>query len=326
MWHVVTAFYIIHFIIIVNIIILFLSSRNVFILFSCQLSLDFLLFLYYFAFRLLYQRIDQLENLICSLSKKQAFRPQLPAYESLVQEIHHYISSIAKAPAVQDLLTRLLQALQMDGLRSAQVAQNLLKEEASWQQSHHQFRRRLAEEYALYPDSVTPLQASILQMQHGMRLVASEVHSSLHSSVVCADRLDTLVASLLAFPSVSPTFPTYYAHADALCSVKSEEVLRGLGKLTLKRSGGKELEGKSQRPCPTREQLLLNALLYLRSHVLCKGELDQRALQLFRHVCQVSLSQWGPAPTSPPQGELGAQAGGRLQDISSASVHRDCDY
>ncbi|XP_059556931.1 midasin isoform X4 [Myotis daubentonii] len=242
--------------------------------------------------RLLYQRIDQLENLICSLSKKQAFRPQLPAYESLVQEIHHYISSIAKAPAVQDLLTRLLQALQMDGLRSAQVAQNLLKEEASWQQSHHQFRRRLAEEYALYPDSVTPLQASILQMQHGMRLVASEVHSSLHSSVVCADRLDTLVASLLAFPSVGPTFPTYYAHADALCSVKSEEVLRGLGKLTLKRSGGKELESKSQRPCPTREQLLLNALLYLRSHVLCKGELDQRALQLFRHVCQEIINEW----------------------------------
>lgn len=260
------------------------------------------LFLYYFAFRLLYQRIDQLENLICSLSKRQAFRPQLPAYESLVQEIHHYISSIAKAPAVQDLLTRLLQALQMDGLRSAQVAQNLLKEEASWQQSHHQFRRRLAEEYALYPDSVTPLQASILQMQHGMRLVASEVHTSLHSSVVCADRLDTLVASLLAFPSVGPTFPTYYAHADTLCSVKSEEILRGLRKLTLKRSGGKELEGKSQRPCPTREQLLLNALLYLRSHVLCKGELDQRALQLFRHVCQVSLSQCRSAPTPLPQG------------------------
>ncbi|XP_036269995.1 midasin isoform X3 [Pipistrellus kuhlii] len=242
--------------------------------------------------RLLYQRIDQLENLICSLSKKQAFRPQLPAYESLVQEIHHYISSIAKAPAVQDLLTRLLQVLQMDGLRSAQVAQNLLKEEASWQQSHHQFRRRLAEEYALYPDTVTPLQASILQMQHGMRLVASEVHCSLHSSVVCADRLDTLVTSLLAFPSVSPTFPTYYAHADALCSVKSEEVLRGLGKLTLKCSGGKELEGKSQQPCPTREQLLLNALLYLRSHVLCKGELDQRALQLFRHVCQEIINEW----------------------------------
>lgn len=236
------------------------------------------------------QRIDQLENLICSLSKKQAFRPQLPVFESLLQEIHHYVTSIAKAPAVQDLLTRLLQALHIDGPRSAQVAQNLLKEEVSWQQSHHQFRKRLAEEYALYPDSVAPLQASILQLQHGMRLVASEVHASLHSSMVCADRLDALATSLLAFPSVGPTFPTYYAHADALCSVKSEEVLRGLGKLILKRSGGKELEGEGQKPCPTREQLLMNALLYLRSHVLCKGELDQRALQLFRHVCQVSLT------------------------------------
>ncbi|KAF5919872.1 hypothetical protein HPG69_014236 [Diceros bicornis minor] len=242
--------------------------------------------------RLLRQRIDQLENLICSLSKKQAFRPQLPVYESLVQEIHHYVTSIAKAPAVQDLLTRLLQALHKDGPRSAQVAQNLLKEEASWQQSHHQFRKRLAEEYALYPDSVAPLQASILQLQHGMRLVASEVHASLHSNVACADRLSALATSLLAFPSVGPTFPTYYAHADALCSVKSEEVLRGLGKLILKRSGGKELEGKGQRPCPTREQLLMNALLYLRSHVLCKGELDQKALQLFRHVCQEIINEW----------------------------------
>uniref|UniRef100_A0A3Q2I9Y3 Midasin n=1 Tax=Equus caballus TaxID=9796 RepID=A0A3Q2I9Y3_HORSE len=242
--------------------------------------------------RLLRQRIDQLENLICSLSKKQAFRPQLPAYESLVQEIHHYVSSIAKASAIQDLLTRLLEALHMDGPRSSQVAQNLLKEEASWQQSHHQFRKRLAEEFALYPDSVAPLQASILQLQHGMRLVASEVHASFHNSVVSADRLGALATSLLAFPSVGPTFPTYYAHADALCSVKSEEVLRGLGKLILRRSGGKELEGKGQSSCPTREQLLMNALLYLRSHVLCKGELDQRALQLFRHVCQEIINEW----------------------------------
>ncbi|XP_037374649.1 midasin [Talpa occidentalis] len=242
--------------------------------------------------RLLSQRIDQLGNLINNLAKKQAFRPQLPVFESLVQEIHHYITSIAKTPAVQDLLTRLLQALHVDGPRSAQVAQNLLKEEASWQQSHHQFRKRLAEEYALYPDSVAPLQASILQLQHGMRLVASEVHASLHSTMVSADRLGTLATSLLAFPSVGPTFPTYYAHADILCSVKSEEVVRGLGKLILKRSGGKELEGNGQRPCPTREQLLMNALLYLRSHVLCKGEMDQKTLQLFRHVCQEIINEW----------------------------------
>ncbi|XP_012665398.1 midasin [Otolemur garnettii] len=242
--------------------------------------------------RSLHQRMSQLENVICSLLKKQALRPQLPTHESLVQEIHHYVSSIAKAAAVQDLLSRLLQALRVDGLPSAQVAQSLLKEEASWQQSHHQFRKRLAEDYALYPDLVAPLQASVLQLQHGMRLVASEVHSLLHSSTVCADRLEALATALLAFPSVGPAFSTYYAHADTLCSVKSEEVFRGLGKLILKRSGGKELDDKGQRPCLSREQLLLNALLHLRSHVLCKGELDQRALQLFRHVCQEIINEW----------------------------------
>ncbi|XP_073934254.1 midasin isoform X1 [Castor canadensis] len=242
--------------------------------------------------RLLHERISQLENLIHSLSKKQAFRPQLPAYESLAQEIHHYVNSIAEATGVQDLLTRLLQALHTDGPRSSQVIQNLLKEEASWQQSHHQFRKRLLEEYALYPDTVTPLHASILQLQHGMRLVASEVHASLHSSVICTDRLEALASAVLAFPSVGPTFPTYYAHADALCSVKSEEIVRGLGKLTVKHSGGKEQKGMCHQPCPTREQLLMNALLYLRSHVLCKGELDQKALPLFRHVCQEFINEW----------------------------------
>lgn len=185
---------------------------------------------------------------------------------------------------------RLLQALHADRSRSAQALQNLLKEEASWQQSHHQFRKRLVEEYALYPDTVSPLQASVLQLQHGMRLVASEVHASLHSSVICAENLGALAMAVLAFPSVGPSFPTYHAHADALCSVNSVEALQGLGKLVVKRSGGKEREGESQQqPYPTREQLLMNALLYLRSHVLYKGELDQRALLLFRHLCQVSL-------------------------------------
>ncbi|XP_076780137.1 midasin isoform X2 [Arvicanthis niloticus] len=241
--------------------------------------------------KLLLQRISQLENLVHSLSKKQAFRPHLPSYETLVQEIHHYVTSIAKVTAVQDLLVRLLQALHADGPKSAQVLQNLLKEEASWQQSHHQFRKRLVEEYALYPDIVTPLQASILQLQHGMRLVASEVHASLHSSVVCAENLGALAMAVLAFPSVGPSFPTYQAHADALCSVNSLEALRGLGKLVIKRATRKE-EGKSQQPYPTREQLLMNALLYLRSHVLCKGELDQRALLLFRHLCQEIINEW----------------------------------
>ncbi|CAH6790218.1 midasin [Phodopus roborovskii] len=242
--------------------------------------------------RLLPQRISQLENVVHSLSKKQAFRPHLPSYESLVQEIHHYVTSIAKVTAVQDLLMRLLQALHTDGARSAQVLQNLLKEEASWQQSHHQFRKRLVEEYALYPDTVTPLQASILQLQHGMRLVASEVHASLHSNVICSENLGALAVAVLAFPSVGPSFPTYHSHADALCSVNSVEALQGLGKLMVKRSGGKEREGNSQQPYPTREQLLMNALLYLRSHVLYKGELDQRALLLFRHLCQEIINEW----------------------------------
>lgn len=236
--------------------------------------------------RLLHERMQRLKEQISNLSRKKAFRPPAPAYDCLYQETHQYINSIAQVSSVQELLGRLLQFLRGQRPKSLQAVQNLLKEEASWQQSHHQFRKHLAEEYAAFPDAIIPLQAAILQLQHGMRLVASEAYAVLNSSVRPAD-LTNLLTSLLSFPSVGPAFPTYLAHAEVLCSVNSVEVLHGLKKFSLKRSEG-ESEGAEQ-PCPTLEQLLVNALLHLRCHVLARGEMDQKSLQLFRHLCQVMI-------------------------------------
>ncbi|KFV78000.1 Midasin, partial [Struthio camelus australis] len=239
--------------------------------------------------RLLHERMQRLKEQISSLSRKKAFRPPAPPYDCLYQEAHQYISSIAQVSSVQDLLARLLQFLRGERPKSLQAIQNLLNEEASWQQSHHRFRRHLAEEYAVFPDAIVPLQAAILQLQHGMRLVASEAYATLNSFVCPAD-LANLLAALLAFPSVGPSFPTYFAHAEVLCSVNSVEVLHGLNKFSLKQSEG-ESEGVP-KPCPTLEQLLVNALLHLRCHVLSKGEMDQKSLQLFRHLCQAIINEW----------------------------------
>ncbi|XP_060128572.1 midasin isoform X2 [Zootoca vivipara] len=240
--------------------------------------------------RMLCQRIQKLKDQIASLSQKQAYRPQAPSYESLYKEVHQYVSSIAQTSKVQDLVTRLLQLLHLDKSQSLQMVQNVLNEEAAWQQSHHQFRKRLAEDYAAFPDAVVPLQAAILQMQHGLRLVASEVHRTMFSSFVCPAKLGTLVACLLSFPSVSATFPCYLSHADALCSVNALDVLHGLKRLSLKYSS-EDADGE-QRVCLTQEQLLVNALLFLHCHVLSKGELEHKALQLFRHLCQVIINEW----------------------------------
>ncbi|KAM6280529.1 midasin isoform 1-T1 [Porphyrio hochstetteri] len=239
--------------------------------------------------RLLHERMQRLKEQISSLSRKKAFRPPAPHYDCLYQEAHQYINSIARVSSVQDLLARLLQFLRGERPKSLQAIQNLLNEEASWQQSHHQFRKHLTEEYAVFPDAIVPLQAGILQLQHGMRLVASEVNAALRSFVRPAD-LTNLLASLLTFPSVGCAFPTYLAHAEILCSVNSVEVLRGLKKFSLKHSEG-ESEGAEQ-PCPTLEQLLVNALLHLRCHVLSRGEMDQKSLQLFRHLCQAIINEW----------------------------------
>ncbi|XP_061479315.1 midasin isoform X2 [Rhineura floridana] len=240
--------------------------------------------------RMLCQRIQKLKDQIASLSQKQAYRPQVPSYEFLYKEVHQYVSSIAQTSKVQGLVTRLLQLLHLDTSHSLQMVQNVLNEEAAWQQSHHQFRKHLAEDYAAFPDVVIPLQAAILQMQHGLRLVASEVHRTTFSCFVCPVKLGTLVASLLSFPSVGGTFPSYLAHADALCSVNSLDVLHGLKRLLLKYSS--EDSGREEKVCPTREQLLVNALLYLHCHVLSKAELDHKSLQLFRHLCQVIINEW----------------------------------
>ncbi|KAH0622150.1 hypothetical protein JD844_024188 [Phrynosoma platyrhinos] len=205
--------------------------------------------------RFLCQRIQKLKDQIANLRQKQALRPQVPSYEFLYQEVHQYASSIAQISKVQDLMTRLSQFLYMDKPPSLLMVQNVLNEEATWQQSHHQFRKRLAEDYAAFPDVVIPLQAAILQMQHGARLVASEVHRMTFSSLVSPAKLSTLVASLLSFPSIGNTFPTYLSQADALCSLNSLDILQGLKSLSLKYS--MDESDREQKMCLTQEQLLV---------------------------------------------------------------------
>ncbi|NXY90027.1 MDN1 protein, partial [Alcedo cyanopectus] len=239
--------------------------------------------------RVLHERMQRLKEQLSSLSRKKAFRPPAPPYDCLYQEAQQYISSIAQISSVQDLLARLLQLLRGHRPKSLQAVQSLLNEEASWQQSHHQFRKHLTEEYSAFPDAIIPLQAAILQLQHGMRLVASEVYAALRS-FVCPSDLANLLTSLLAFPSLGHSFPTYLARAEILCSVNSVEVLHGLKKFSVKHSEGESVA--AEQPCPTLEQLLVNALLYLRCHVLSKGEMDQKALQLFRHLCQAIINEW----------------------------------
>ncbi|XP_072355863.1 midasin [Scyliorhinus torazame] len=242
--------------------------------------------------RFLQQRISHLKEKIAVLSRKQAHRPHVPQYDCLYQDIHHYVNSIAQKSKVKSLLSHLLLLLQAKRPKPRQSVQVILDEEAAWQQSQHQFRRRIADEYCQYPDVIEPLLAAILQMQHGMRLLASEVHLSLNNKLVKQADLTRLVTCLLAFPSISFSFPTYLAQADELCSKTSIETLKGLNQFLCKTSSDEKSRAKEQPLLPMQEQLLVNALLYLRCHVLSLGELDQASLQLFRHICQAMVNAW----------------------------------
>ncbi|KAM9551495.1 midasin-like isoform 2-T2 [Salvelinus alpinus] len=230
--------------------------------------------------RYLWIRMQQVKEQIAELSRKQACRPNEPQYGKLFQELQHYLCSIGQPATVEDLLSHLLKALQGSGPKFRSGTQGLLKEEAVWQASQHRFAQRLVEEYPLYPDVVGPLRTAILQLRHGMRLVASQVDSSLTP----IPGLPKLVSCLLAFPSISPSLPSYLARADYLCSRGCMDVLRGLGKLLP--------QPDPDHVVPEPGTLLLNALLYLQCHALSTGQLSQDTLKLFRHICQALVNEW----------------------------------
>ncbi|XP_072912476.1 midasin [Hemitrygon akajei] len=245
--------------------------------------------------RFLQQRIKQLKERATVLSRKQAYRPNVPSYISLYQDIHHYMLSIGHGSRIKTLLFRLLQHLLVKRPKTRQSFQTMLKEEAAWQQSQHHFRRRIAEEYWQYPDVVEPLNAAVLQMQHGMRLLTSEVHLALNHKCVNQADLTRLVTCLLVFPSISFEFPTYYSLAETLSSKTCIETIQGLDELLSKNLSAKSEEKtllKEQRTLLTQEQLLFNALQYLRCHILSVGELDQASLQLLRHLFQAMVNAW----------------------------------
>ncbi len=220
--------------------------------------------------------MQQVKEQIAELSRKQACRPNEPQYGRLFQELQHYLCSIGQASAVEDLLSHLLKVLQSSSSMSRSAVQGLLKEEAVWQNSQQRFCQRLLEDYPLYPDVVGPVRIGILQLRHGMRLVASQVAASLTP----VPGLPKLVSCLLAFPSLSPSLPSYLARADFLCSRACMDVLRCLVKLLPQQQD-------SEHVVPQSSTLLLTALLYVQCHAQTTGEFSHETRSLFRHICQV---------------------------------------
>ncbi|KAM6915471.1 midasin [Xenentodon cancila] len=230
--------------------------------------------------RYLWIRMQQVKEQIAELSRKQAHRPHEPQYGRLFQELQYYLCSIGQTSAVENLLSRLLKALQASSFKSQSAIEALLKEEAVWQNSQQRFCQKLQEDYPLYPDVVSPVRTGILQLRYGMRMLASQVSASLTP----VPGLPKLVTCLLAFPSVSPSLPSYLAQADFLCSSACMDILCSLGKLLPQQD--------PDHVIPQSSTLLLNALLYVQCHILSTGELSQESCSLFRHICQALVNDW----------------------------------
>uniref|UniRef100_A0A3Q4BJ07 Midasin n=1 Tax=Mola mola TaxID=94237 RepID=A0A3Q4BJ07_MOLML len=231
--------------------------------------------------RYLWIRMQQVKTQIAELSRKQAHRPHEPQYGRLFQELQHYLCSIGQVSAVENLLSHLLKSLQSSSSMSRSAIQGLLKEVTVWQNSQHRFCQKLLEDYPLYPDVVGPIRTGILQLQHGMRLVASQVATSLTP----VPGLSKLMSCLLGFPSLSHNLPSHLARADFLCSRACMDILCCLVKLL----------PQQQDPdyvVPQSSTLLLNALLYVQCHALSTGEFSHDTRNLFRHISQALVNEW----------------------------------
>lgn len=211
---------------------------------------------------------------IAELSRKQAYRPHEAQYCQLFQEFQHYLYSIGQASVVEDLLSRLLQALQGTSTKFISV-QGLLKEESVWQSSQQNFCQRLLRDYPLYPDVVGPVRTGILQLQYGMRLVAAQVASSLTP----VPGLPKLVSCLMAFPSVTPSLPSHLDQAGFLCSRACMDVLYCLTRHLPQQDPDHVL--------PQSSTLFVTALLFVQCHALSTQEFSKEACILFRDICQV---------------------------------------
>ncbi|XP_035384712.1 midasin isoform X1 [Electrophorus electricus] len=231
--------------------------------------------------RYLWIRMQQVREQICELGRKQACRPADPQYGQLYQELQHYLCSIGQPAAVGDLLSHLLKALQGPGPKSRPGIQGLLKEEAVWQASQQRFAQRLADEYPLYPDVVVPLRCAILQLRHGMRLLAARASSALAPPPPVA--APHLLTALLAGPA-APPLASDLARADFLCSRACAEVLASLARMLP--------ADEAARVVPKPAMLLLAALLRLQCHTLSAGLLEMEAQALLRHVCQALVNEW----------------------------------
>ncbi|KAL4649045.1 midasin isoform X1 [Arapaima gigas] len=253
--------------------------------------------------RYLWIRMQQVKEQIAELSRKQAYRPREAQYSKLHQELQHFLGSIGQPAAVQGLLSQLVEALSGSTSQKKSGIRGLLKEEEVWQISQCRFLDRLLEEYPLYPDVVGPLQAAVLQMQHGMRLVASQLSASISTS----PGLQGLVSCLLAFPLASSSLPSYLGRANYLCSQACMDTLQGLKKLLP--------ESEPEQVLPKASTMLINALLYVQCHTLSVGSLEQDALKLFRHICQALVNTWDEH-----------EQHAREKEELEASMYRSCTY
>ncbi|XP_061423759.1 LOW QUALITY PROTEIN: midasin [Lethenteron reissneri] len=237
--------------------------------------------------RFVQQRMEVLRERVHALSKKQAHRPEPHAYERLSRDVAHFVSSICQPQRALRLLARIAESLSRPSA-TASASASLLREEAAWQTSLEQFRARLAEGYAGFPDVVTPLLCGVAQLQHGVRLAATELRR-----LGAADRsAASLVSCLAKLPSVSAEFPSFLAHADALSQRDaSRAVADALGRAGEGGAGEGGAGGEgSEVARKATERLVVLALLFLRNHMRLRGEMDAASLRLLQHLLQVVVN------------------------------------
>ncbi|XP_033739322.1 midasin-like [Pecten maximus] len=162
-----------------------------------------------------------LQEKVSLLELQQAYRPKPSKFKFLVSDVKDYLSSVGSEDHILQLLDRLSSVAMTTG--------NKFAEEKMWQKTQGSFLDNLDTRYPEYRDLVTPFSLTVMQVRHGLRLVAGcaqqrQIRQELIGQQ-SQEKLEEKLLMMSKFPTISEAFPSNLDLVKSLISDLTSSLL-----------------------------------------------------------------------------------------------------
>ncbi|XP_023209806.1 midasin-like [Centruroides sculpturatus] len=256
----------------------------------------------------LLERKDFLKEKKKELKKKIFFRPNTPQYEDLLQDVHHFLSSVGSANTMLSMLEQLDHVKEMCTVgkdKDVMKLEKVLREIERWQKSEDSFSNKLQEKYLLYGDLIIPFLAGLKQMAFGVQTAANYVSSQLFKLQFSQDliSIEKFFIKLLEFPYVSISYNEDLSPAYFLSQSSTISFFESLLNYVFKENSFIVQENITK--------LIMSGLIELKNEILLTKGDDLYALRVFKLLSKflnVIFNVWHQQETEQKRKEEEEQA------------------